>query len=433
MAHLIVHGGRPLTGSIVPSANKNAVLPILCATLLTSRPLRIHGVPEITDVKKILELFRTLGSDVRMDFATGALDLHHRETRFDPAEHRLPVEMRSSIMLVPPLLARFGVARLENDVKGCTLGVREIDPHIEVLKSFGARIEQSSDSLIVRSDGPLRATRHWLDYASVTTTENFVLCAALASGQSRLTNAASEPHVQEFCAFMQTLGARIAGGGTSQLTIDGVDELSGGEFRLTEDFHEVATFLALGAITGGAIEVKNSAPDQFPLIDRTFAKFGATITHEDGWSRTKANGPLKVAEPFTRNVLQKVEAAPWPYLPVDLLPIFIALGVKAEGSVMFWNKVYDGALGWTGELSKFGAHVFLSDPHRLVVFGGKPLIPAEVESPYIIRVAIALLMLAASIEGRSVIHNATPIKRAHPRFVENLRALGAEVEWTGGD
>lgn len=433
MAHLIVHGGRPLGGRIVPSANKNAVLPILCATLLTSRPLRIHGVPEITDVKKILELFRTLGSDVRMDFATGLLELRHGETRFDPTVHRLPVEMRSSIMLVPPLLARFGVARIEDDVKGCTLGAREIDPHIEVLRSFGATIERSDDSLLIRSSGPLRATRHWLDYASVTTTENFVLCAALASGQSKLTNAASEPHVQEFCAFMQTLGARIQGAGTSQLTIEGVDVLSGGEFRLTEDFHEVATFLALGAITGGGVEVKNSAPDQFPLIDRTFAKFGVHIVHEDGWSKTKANGPLKVAEPFTRNVLQKVEAAPWPYLPVDLLPIFIALGVKAEGSVMFWNKVYDGALGWTGELSKFGAHVFLSDPHRLIAFGGKPLVPAQVESPYIIRVAIALLMLAASIEGRSVIHNATPIKRAHPRFVENLRMLGAEVEWNGGE
>ncbi|MBG0808756.1 UDP-N-acetylglucosamine 1-carboxyvinyltransferase [Methylosinus sp. H3A] len=433
MAHLIVHGGRPLSGRIIPSANKNAVLPILCATLLTSRPLRIHGVPEITDVKKILELFRTLGSDVRMDFSTGLLELRHEDTRFDPSIHRLPAEMRSSIMLAPPLLARFGVARIEDDVKGCTLGAREIDPHIEVLKSFGATIERSEDSLVIRSDGPLRATRHWLDYASVTTTENFVLCAALATGQSKLNNAASEPHVQEFCAFMQTLGARISGIGTSQLTLDGVDSLSGGEFHLTEDFHEVATFLALGAITGGGVEVKNSAPDQFPLIDRTFAKFGVHVVHEDGWSKTKANGPLKVAEPFTRNVLQKVEAAPWPYLPVDLLPIFIALGVKAEGSVMFWNKVYDGALGWTGELSKFGAHVFLSDPHRLIAFGGKPLVPAQVESPYIIRVAIALLMLAASIEGRSVIHNATPIKRAHPRFVENLRMLGAEVEWTGGD
>jgi UDP-N-acetylglucosamine 1-carboxyvinyltransferase len=142
---------------------------------------------------------------------------------------------------------------------------------------------------------------------------------------------------------------------------------------------------------------------------------------------------LKVREPFTRNMLQKIEAAPWPYFPVDLLPIFIALGVRAEGQVMFWNKVYDGALGWTSELSKFGAHAFQSDPHRVITFGGKPLVPAEVDSPYIIRVAIALLMLASSIEGRSTIFNATPIRRAHPRFVENLVSLGAKIEWVGAE
>lgn len=433
MANLIVRGGRPLTGTVVPSANKNAVLPVLCATLLTREPLRLHGVPEITDVRKILDLFRMLGSDVRMDDETGVLDLHHRATEFDPRIHRLPEEMRSSIMLVPPLLARFGTARIEDDVKGCTLGAREIDPHIEVLRSFGGEIERLQDSLVIRAHGPLRAARHWLEYASVTTTENFVLCAATAEGVSKLTNAASEPHVQEFCAFMTMMGARIEGCGTSHLTIEGVSGLSGGEFRFAEDFHEITTFLALGAITGGNVSVRNSTPEQFPLIDRTFAKFGVQVTHREGWSSARVDGPLRVAEPFTRNVLPKVEAAPWPYLPVDLLPIFIALGVKAEGSVMFWNKVYDGAMGWSVELSKFGAHVFLSDPHRLITFGGKPLIPAEVESPYIIRVAIALLMLAASIEGRSVINNATPIRRAHPRFVENLRSLGADVEWTSSE
>jgi UDP-N-acetylglucosamine 1-carboxyvinyltransferase len=142
---------------------------------------------------------------------------------------------------------------------------------------------------------------------------------------------------------------------------------------------------------------------------------------------------LKVKEPFTRNILQKVEAAPWPYVPVDLLPIFVALGVKAEGSVMFWNKVYDGAMGWTSELAKFGAHAFLSDPHRMITFGGKPLSPAEVESPYIIRVAIALLMVAASVSGKSVIKNATPIRRAHPNFVEHICELGARIEWVEGD
>jgi UDP-N-acetylglucosamine 1-carboxyvinyltransferase len=434
MAHLIVHGGTPLTGRIVPSANKNAVLPILCATLLTRAPVRLVGIPEITDVRKILDIFRMLGSQVSVDYGTGVLELHHRDTAFDPATHHLPEEMRSSIMLVPPLLARFGVARIENDVQGCTLGVREIDPHVEVMERFGASVERRREALIMRTaDGGLQANHHWLDYASVTTTENFVLCAALAHGTSTLMNAASEPHVQEFCRFMELLGAQIEGIGTSRLTVHGVATLGGGEFTFAEDFHEAVTFMALGAITGGCITVKNSAPEQFPLIDRTFAKFGVQVVHEGGWSHTVVDGPLRVKQPFTPNILPKVEAAPWPYLPVDLLPIFVALGVKAEGSMMYWNKVYEGAMGWTSELSKFGGHAFQSDPHRIITFGGKPLSPAEVESPYIIRVAIALLMLACSIPGRSVIRNATPVKRAHPRFAENITALGAHVEWVDGD
>ncbi|MDM4766507.1 UDP-N-acetylglucosamine 1-carboxyvinyltransferase [Pelomonas sp. SE-A7] len=434
MSNLIVHGGTPLAGRIIPSANKNAVLPILCGTLLSAEPIRLRGVPEITDVKKIVEVFRKLGSEVEIDFKTGILDVHHKNTRFDPAVDRLPEEMRSSIMLVPGLMARFGAARVEDDVKGCTLGAREIDPHVEVFQRFGAEVERLSDGLLCTVAGKLRANDHWTDYASVTTTENFVLCAALAAGTSTLMNAASEPHVQEFCQFMVMLGAQIEGLGTSRLKITGIDALKGGEFTFAEDFHEIVTFLALGAITGGEVQVKNSQPEQFPLIDRTFAKFGVQIIHENGWSRSVTEGgKLKVKEPFTRNILQKVEAAPWPYLPVDLLPIFVALGVKAEGSVMFWNKVYDGAMGWTSELSKFGAHAFLSDPHRMVTFGGKPLAAAEVESPYIIRVAIALLMVAASIPGKSVIRNATPIRRAHPHFVENICGLGAQIEWVEGD
>ena len=433
MANLIVHGGTPLTGRIVPSANKNAVLPILCGTLLTREPVRLIGIPEITDVRKILDIFRQLGSHVSVDYSTGILDVHHQDTHFDPQRHHLPEEMRSSIMLVPGLLARFGVARIENDVQGCTLGVREIDPHVEVMERFGSTVERRREALVMRADSGLKANHHWLDYASVTTTENFVLCAALAHGTSTLMNAASEPHVQEFCAFMTLLGAQIEGIGTSRLTVHGVAALGGGEFKFAEDFHEAVTFLALGAITGGRITVKNSAPEQFPLIDRTFAKFGVQVVHEGGWSHTVVDGPLRVKEPFTKNILQKVEAAPWPYLPVDLLPIFVALGVKAEGSVMFWNKVYEGAMGWTSELAKFGGHAFQSDPHRIITFGGKPLAAAEVESPYIIRVAIALLMLSCSIPGRSVIKNATPVRRAHPRFAENIRDLGAQIEWVEGD
>jgi UDP-N-acetylglucosamine 1-carboxyvinyltransferase len=338
--------------------------------------------------------------------------------------------MRSSIMLVPGLLARFGVARIEDDVKGCSLGMREIDPHVEVMQRFGATVERTArrhrDAL---ADRPLQASQHWLDYASVTTTENFVLCAALAEGRSVLMNAASEPHVQEFCQFMTLLGARIEGWAprawwstASASSAAATSALPRTSTRSSPSWRWVPSPAATST-------VKNSTPEQFPLIDRTFAKFGVRIVHEGGWSRTEVDGPLHVREPFTRNILQKVEAAPWPYLPVDLLPIFVALGVRAEGSMMFWNKVYDGAMGWTSELSKFGAHAVMCDPHRVIIFGGKPLGPASVESPYIIRVAIALLMLASSIPGHSTIRNATPIRRAHPNFVENLCALGAQIEW----
>jgi len=429
-----VRGGRALNGRITPSANKNAVLPILCATLLTDEPVTLRGVPDISDVRQIVGLFQRLGSEVEADFASGLLRIRHGDGLRGEAA-RLPEGMRSSIMLIPGLLTRLGEARIEGEVKGCTLGVREIDPHIEVFEAFGARAAPEAGALALSAPGSrsqaFTAADHWLDYASVTTTENFVLCAAAAQGISTLTNAACEPHVQEFCAFLGKMGAKIEGIGASRLTVTGVARLKGAEHDFAEDFHEITTFLALGAITGGEVAVRNAHPEQFPLIDRTFRKFGVTIRHEDGWSASRVAGRLEIARPFTSYILPKVEAAPWPYLPVDLLPIFIALGARAEGEMMFWNKVYEGALGWTSELAKFGAHALQCDPHRVVTFGGKPLAPAKVESPYIIRVAIAFLMLAASIEGSSTILNADPIRRAHPRFVENLIALGAEVEWAG--
>ena len=433
MTNLIVRGGRALKGTITPSANKNAVLPVLCATLLSDQVVTLHRVPDITDVRKILEFFEKLGSKVEMDYATGTLKLHHG-SGLDPKAAHLPLGMRSTLMLIPALLYRFGAASIEEDVTGCTLGVREIDPHIEVFETFGARIDRKPEAIYISTPKGFCAANHWLDYASVTTSENFILCAATAKGASRLTNAACEPHVQEFCAFLTQMGARLEGVGGSRITVEGVDSLAGTEFTFADDFHEVATFRAMGAITGGEIAVKNGSVDQFPLLDRTFAKFGVEITHQDGWSRAKVDpGGMRVRQPFTANILQKVEAAPWPYVPADLLPIFVALGVRAEGQCMFWNKVYEGALGWSSELGKFGAHSLLCDPHRLITFGGKPLVPAKVESPYIIRVAIALFMLAASIEGESTILNALPIKRAHPRFVENLNALGADVSWLAGD
>ena len=433
MSDLIVHGGRPLRGRVVPSANKNAVLPILCATLLTRERVVLHRVPDITDVRRLLAFFRALGSSVDLDAATGTLRLQHGAGVCDRGVP-LPDGMRSSILLVPALLHRFGRARLDADLTGCTLGARELDPHLDVFLAFGAEVQLERSATVVSAERRFAGADHWLDYASVTTTENFLLCAAVATGRSTLVNAACEPHVQEFCRFLARMGVRIDGHGSSRLSVDGTGErLRGAEHAFEDDFHEVATFLALGAMTGGDVAVKNGSAQHFPLLDRTFAKFGVEVEHADGWSRARADGPLKVRPTWTEGLLQKVEAAPWPYVPADLLPIFVALGTRAEGTTLFWNKVYERALGWHGELAAFGAATELRDPHRLVVHGGRPLRPATVESPYIIRVSIALFMLAASIEGRSTIRHATPIRRAHPRFVENLQALGARVEWSDAE
>ena len=426
MSKIIVSGGTPLAGSITPSANKNAVLPILCASLLSAEPVTLHGVPDITDVRLLLDFFRQLGSAVEADWSTGLVKLHHAEIRADRAV--LPVGMRSSVMLIPPMLHRFGRVVLETDAKGCTLGLREIDPHIEVFRAFGATVGGTPGRLVIERGDAWNGARHWLDYASVTTSENFLMCAVTANGPSRLINAACEPHVQELSRFLELMGAELTGVGTSTLGALGQARIGGADYVLAEDYHEVATFLALGAITRGDVRVRNQAPEQFTLLDRTFAKFGVEIVHEDGWSRV-ARADLCIRPPFTSHMMQKVEAAPWPYVPADLLPIFIALGARSEGQMLFWNKVYEGALGWTSELAKFGGQAVLCDPHRVITIGGHKLGPAIVESPYIIRVAIALLMLACSIEGRSTILNALPIRRAHPGFVENLRMLGAQVEW----
>ncbi len=428
MPDLIIHGGKPLSGTITPSGNKNSVLPILCATLLTDAKVTLRNVPNITDVEKLVNFFTEQGSVIAWDRATGTMVIDHSAFDARGLNGELPAGMRSSVLLFAPLLQRMKKLSLPTNAKGCSLGIRELDPHLEILQKLGAKVTHGDD-LKLSLKGRFQGTRHWPDYMSVTATENFVMAAVLAEGESVLLNAASEPHVQDVCGVLTAMGAKISGLGTSQLTVTGVPKLKGGTFTINTDHHEIVTFLALGAITGGEVRVTNSLPHHLDLIIRSFAKLGVKIEHEGDTAIVRKNQPLVVEEPFTSNLLPKIEAAPWPYFPVDLLPCMIALAVRSRGAVMFWNKVYEGGFTWMSELSKFGAHVVVSDPHRITVFGAKPLRPTTVEAPYIIRAAVALYMVAASIPGKSVVKNADTIRRAHPNFVENLRSLGAEVEW----
>ena len=428
MSDLIVNGGKPLSGTITPSGNKNSVLPIFCATLLTDEPVTLKNVPDITDLNKLVAFFREQGSSVEWDHVRGEMRVDHAEFRGQLTNDELPQDMRSTVLLYPALLHRLKKISIHSNTKGCSLGVREIDPHLDVLRAFGATVS-GADPLAIAAPGGFRGARHWLDYMSVTVTENFAMAAAVATGKSTLINAASEPHVQDLCGALVAMGAKIEGLGTSRLEITGVQKLHGATITINTDYHEVVTFLALGAITGGEVRVEQSLPHHFDLITRAFAKLGVTITHEGNTAVVRKGQRLKITEPFTSNLLTKIEAAPWPYFSVDLLPLMIALSTRAEGTIHFWNKVYENGFSWIPELAKFGAHAVVSDPHRIVIFGHKPLHPATVDSPYVIRAAVALTMVAASIPGRSVVRNAEIIKRAHPHFVENLRSLGAELEW----
>ena len=428
MADLIVNGGKPLAGTVTPSGNKNSVLPIFCATLLTSEPVTLRNVPDITDLNKLVGFFRDQGSQIDWDRAAGVMRVDHSTFKATLANDELPSDMRSTVLLYPALLQRFGKISLNSNAKGCSLGVREIDPHLEILRALGATITEG-DPLLIGLPNGFRGARHWLDYMSVTVTENFAMAAAVASGTSTLINAASEPHVQDLCAALVAMGAAIDGIGTSMLQIMGVKKLHGATITISTDYHEVVTFLALGAITGGEVRVQKSLPHHFDLITRAFAKLGVTIEHEGDTALVRPKQALRVEQPFTANLLAKIEAAPWPYFSVDLLPLMIALSTRAEGTIHFWNKVYENGFSWMPELAKFGAHIVVSDPHRIVVFGNRPLHAATVDSPYVIRAAVALTMVAASIPGRSIVRNAEIIKRAHPHFVENLRSLGAELEW----
>ncbi|MGA3006767.1 MAG: UDP-N-acetylglucosamine 1-carboxyvinyltransferase, partial [Opitutaceae bacterium] len=399
-----------------------------CATLLTDGLVTLKNVPDITDLDRLVAFTRQHGSHVEWDRAAGVMRLDHSGFKRKLVDDELPQDMRSTVLLYPALLHRLKKITVASNAKGCSLGVREIDPHLEILRALGARIDDG-DPLVIGLPRGFAGARHWLDYMSVTVTENFAMAAALARGRSTLINAASEPHVQDLCSALVAMGAKIEGLGTSRLEFTGVKKLHGATIAINTDYHEVVTFLALGAITGGEVRVKKSLPQHFDLITRAFKKLGATVAHDGTTAWVRPGQKLAVEPSFTPNLLPKIEAAPWPYFSVDLLPLMIALSTRAVGTIHFWNKVYENGFSWMPELAKFGAHVVVLDPHRIVVFGDKPLRPAVVDSPYVIRAAVALTMVAASIPGRSVVRNAEIIKRAHPRFVENLRSLGAELEW----
>lgn len=423
-----ITGGKQLSGTITPSGNKNAVLPILCGTVLTDQPITINNIPDLTDVNKIIDILTQLGANIFWNKEKRQLSIHNQNLSLKEFDGRVPLGMRASLLLIAPLLVRFRKITIDNEIGGCTLGIRDIDPHITMLAQMGARVEKDNGKIYLSVNDQFNGAHLWPNYASVTGTENVIMAAVLANGTTTLTNAASEPHVQDLCHMLTKMGADIEGIGSSKLIINGVTELKGADITVSSDHHEITSFLALGAMTGGEVRVENALPQHFPLITHEFAKLGVKIEYDGDVATVRSNQTFEPEKPFTENYIPRIEAAPWPYFPVDLLPLMIALSLKTKGPTRFWNKVYEGGLFWVPELVKMGAKIEVSDPHRIIVLGPTDLTAASIDCPYIIRATVGLMMATMAAKGTSTLRNIDTIHRAHPNFLENLRSLGAEIE-----
>ncbi len=428
--NLKIQGGVKLTGEITPSGRKNSIVALIPASLLFDKPVTFTNVPDITDVDRLITILTGMGSKISWDKTAKKITIDNSNIKYDPLDSSdlqgaSSKGIRGTTLLWGPLLARFGKAESAEQPAGCTLGARPIDAHYVALQDLGVNITESGNQVIL--DGSTaHAGQVWLLEASPTATENAICLAVSLKGTTVITHAACEPNVQQLCHFFNACGAKITGIGSSVITIDGGRPLTPVECEVIPDLEEIATFLTLGAVTGGEIRIHNAAPEYFTAINREFAKFGIGIMYQ---------GSTAILAPNQKPVITKtkspmiVRAQPWPGLPVDMLPLFIPLALAApSGQALFHNWMYEAGLFWTSELLKLGANVTMCDPHRVIVTGGNKLTGTEMDAPYIIRATISLVMSAMIASGESTINNADSIMRAHPNFVGNLKSLGAKIE-----
>jgi UDP-N-acetylglucosamine 1-carboxyvinyltransferase len=422
MERFVVEGGRRLEGTIRPGGNKNAALPILAACLLTDEPVVLRNLPDIQDVRVMLEILEGLGASIeRLDANVVRLEVKG-DVSCSP-DLSLSKRIRASILLAGPLLARCGAANIAKP-GGDAIGRRRIDTHLLALESLGAQIEVSAHEyrMSVRA---LTGKRMFLDEASVTATENAIMAAVLAEGDTLIYNAAAEPHVQDLCRFLNLLGAQITGIATNSLTIHGVDTLHGGEFEIPSDHIEVGSYIGLAAVTRSELLIENAVPEHMYAIRLMLEKLGLRIDVEGQNIRVPRDQDLRVRYDIGAAV-PKIDDGPWPLFPADLLSIMVVLATQSEGTVMIFEKMFESRLFFTDKLIQMGARIILCDPHRAIIVGGNRLNGAEISSPDI-RAGMALLLAALCAKGESVIHNVHQIDRGYERIEERLNALGAKI------
>ena len=422
MESFVIEGGRPLSGTVRASGNKNAALPILAASLLAGDEVLLENVPRIRDVETMVRLLADLGASLEW---TGA-----NEIRIDPRpvaktalDPDLAREIRASFLLAGPLLARFGTVRVPPP-GGDVIGRRRLDTHIHAFQELGVQVELNG-GYEMRTER-LRGKRMYLDEASVMGTENAIMAAVLAEGETVVGHAACEPHIQDLCRFLVSLGAQVSGIGSNVLHIDGVDSLTGGRHRICPEHVEVASFAALAAVTRGDVTVEDIEPDDLIAIVPAFRKLGIRIDVDGRTVRVARDQDLRIVDDLGGQI-PKIESGVWPAFPADLTSIALTCATQSHGTVLIFEKMFESRLFFVDKLVSMGARIILCDPHRAVVTGPARLYAQRLESPDI-RAGMAMVIAALCAEGRSSIGNIGQIDRGYERIDERLRQLGASIE-----
>ncbi|MDR1908490.1 MAG: UDP-N-acetylglucosamine 1-carboxyvinyltransferase [Spirochaetaceae bacterium] len=421
MDQYLIEGGYPVSGTLRASGNKNAALPCIAAALLTGEPVLLRNVPDIEDVQVMLEVYRSLGGAVESPAAnTYRLSLGDITGSEVPAEYAKRI--RASILFAGPLLARTGRAVLPPP-GGDVIGRRRLDTHFLALTELGAQV--AANGAYVFSAPALRGADIFLDEASVTATENAVMAAVLARGETLLTNAAGEPHVQDLCRMLRLMGAKIEGIGSNVLHIRGVKKLSGCDFEIGADFMEVGSFIGLAAVTRGELTIEGILPRDIRPAKIAFGKLGITWEHEGSVIHVPRRQALKVNQDLG-GMIPKIDDAPWPGFPPDLTSIVTVVATQVEGTVLVHEKMFESRMFFVDKLIGMGARIVLCDPHRAVISGPARLSAAELQSPDV-RAGMAMIIAAMCAEGSSVIRNVYQIERGYEHVVARLSSLGARI------
>lgn len=422
MEKFIIDGGHPLQGEVTPSGNKNAALPLLAACLLTDEPVILHNVPDIRDVQAMRQLIESLGVTIET-IDTHTWKIQAREVRPADLDPDLCRKIRASILLAGPMTARTGDMHLPPP-GGDVIGRRRVDTHILALQKLGARV--SYDRTFHFQSSGLSGADILLDEASVTATENAIMACATAKGTSIIRNATSEPHVQELCHFLNTLGAKIQNIGSNTLIIDGVAKLHGGEFTIGSDYLEVVSFIGAAIVTRGSIRIRNAGNQYLDMIRLVMGRLGVHWQVEGDDILVPSTQKLEI-ETDLGGAIPEISVMPWPAFPTDLMSIAIVIATQSRGTVLFHDWMYPSRMFFTDKLVGMGAQIVLCDPHRCIVQGPSRLYPEKMESPDI-RAGMALLLAALSAPGRSVIRNIGQIDRGYETVDQKLAALGAHIE-----